>query len=398
MKQKVVIIGVSYSSRLALARAIGILDCDITIIAWGIPGKTSKPIDAYSKYVNKWLICPKEENAFIETLKKQCSDPLQKVVLIPDCDFSVAMIDSHQDELRHYFLMPNIKEQQGAIVEWSDKMKQKHLASLIGLNVAKTSVISIEDGHYSIPESISYPCFPKALASVAGGKAGMWRCNSKDDVERALQDIISRKTGNIKVMLEEFMVIENEYAVLGVSDGQNVSIPGVIKFIMGSKAQKGIALKGKIMPVTYFNDIIEQFKTFIRVIGLTGLFDIDFYECGGKLYFGELNLRYGGSGYSVVKMGVNLPAMFVEIICGNRVTVNGWNDLIVKESYYTNERMALNDFSNGFISLGEYYNSIKNTDILFIRDSHDPLPNRRFMNMLLRAIIKTAFTKIKFWK
>ena len=191
MKQKVVIIGVSYSSRLALARAIGILDCDITVIAWGIPGKTSKPIDAYSKFVNRWLICHKDENAFIDILKKQCSDLHQKVILIPDCDFSVAMIDSHQDELRPYFLMPNINEQQGAIVDWSDKMKQKHLASSIGLNVANSSVISIEDGHYSIPESISYPCFPKALASVAGGKAGMWRCNSKDDVLCAYKSHVS---------------------------------------------------------------------------------------------------------------------------------------------------------------------------------------------------------------
>lgn len=394
MKPKVVIIGVSFSSRLALARAIGILDCDITIIAWGIPGKTNKPIDAYSKYVNRWLICPKEEKAFIETLKKQCSDALQKVVLIPDCDFSVAMIDSHQDELRPYFLMPSINEQQGAIVDWSDKMKQKRLASSIGLNVADSTLISIEDGRYSIPDSISFPCFPKALASVAGGKAGMWRCNNKVDLDKSLKKIIHKKLPTVKVMVEDFKSINKEYAVLGFSDGKTVSIPAIIQFIEGSRTQKGIALQGKVMPITGFEDTIDLFKLFVKKIGLFGLFDIDFYESDGRLYFSELNLRYGGSGYAVVKMGVNLPAMFVESILERKIDSI---DTISRVAIYTNERMCYNDLLNSYISPKDYNHYIESSDILFIKDRDDIQPYNEYSKIVRKAKVKYIVKKVLKW-
>ena len=316
------------------------------------------------------------------------------MILIPDCDFSVAMIDSHQDELRPYFLMPNINEQQGAIVDWSDKMKQKHLASSIGLNVANSSVISIEDGHYSIPESISYPCFPKALASVAGGKAGMWRCNSKGDLDKSLKEIIHKKMSTVKVMVEDYKSIDKEYAVLGFSDGESVSIPAIIQFIEGSRTQKGIALQGKVMPITGFEETIDLFKLFVKKIGLCGLFDIDFYESDGRLYFSELNLRYGGSGYAVVKMGVNLPAMFVESILERKVDSI---DTISGVAIYTNERMCYNDLLNSYISPKDYNHYIESSDILFIKDRDDIQPYNEYSKILRKAKVKYIAKKVLKW-
>ena len=397
MKQKVVIVGVSYSSRLALARSIGNLGYEIIVVAWGTNGKDTKPLDGYSKYVSRWLICPKEEKAFINLLKEKCIDSNQKVVLIPDCDFSVTMIDLHLDELNFHFLMPHINHRQGAIVEWSDKTRQKSLASKLGMNVAKSIIIEINDGKYDIPNDIHYPCFPKALASVTGGKAGMFRCENKQDLCRALQDIITRKKVDAKVMVEDFMEIDKEYAVLGVSDGKNVSIPGIIQFIVGSKCQQGIALQGRIMPVAGFEYIIEQFKSFVREIGLFGLFDIDFYECGGKLYFGELNIRYGGSGYAVVRSGVNLPAMFVKSICGTNL-VDCWDRKVERQSVYVNERMAFNDLCRGYISFCDYKRYTSNADILFVKDSDDTAPYKKYRKNLIRAAIKNTIKRIIIWK
>lgn len=395
MKQKVVIIGVSFSSRLALARAIGVLGCDITVVAWGSDGDR-KPIDAYSKYVSRVLFCPKKEEPFIRLLKEKCTDSSQKVILVPDCDFSVTMIDLHQDELRPFFLLPHINHRQGAIVEWSDKMRQKQLAARIGMNVADSTIVEIKDDSFDIPDTIHYPCFPKALASVSGGKAGMFRCENKHDLERSFQDIITKKTSTTKVMVEEYMEIEKEYATLGFSDGENVCIPGVIQFIAESKTQKGIALQGRIMPVTGFEGIIEQFKAFVREIGLVGLFDIDFYESRGILYFSELNIRYGGSGYSVVKMGVNLPAMFVEYMAG--MPVKDMEKQVERVAVYTNERMCFNDFVNGLISLCEYKDRIKTADILFIKDGKDNKPYMAYRKMFFRTATKCLIKKIVQWK
>lgn len=396
MKQKVVIIGVSFSSRLALARSIGILGCDITLIAWGTSDHEKKPIDGYSKYVSRVLFCPKEEKPFINLLKEKCVDSTQKVILVPDCDFSVTMIDLHQEELTPWFLMPHINHKQGAIVEWSEKLRQKKLAACLGLNVVGSTVIDIKDSKYTIPDSIHYPCFPKALASVAGGKAGMFRCDNKEDLSRALQDISTKKKVDTKVMVEDYMEIEKEYAVLGFSDGKNVSVPGVIQFVVGSKTQRGIALQGKIMPVDGFEELIELFKKFIIEIGLVGLFDIDFYQSQDKLYFSELNIRYGGSGYAVVKSGVNLPAMYVKFMMGTDVI--GFDKKVEKESIYTNERMAFNDLSNNYISFRNYKDYVKSADILFIMDDDDGEPYKEYNNILRKVAVKNIIKRVMKWK
>lgn len=396
MKQKVVIIGVSFSSRLALARSIGALDCDITVIAWSSSQKESKPIDGYSKYVSRVLFCRKEEAPFIKLLKEQCVDPKQKVVLVPDCDFSVSIIDLHLDELSPFFLFPTINHQQGSIVEWSDKLRQKELASRIGMEVAKSTVIEIKDGQFDIPDTISYPCFPKPLASVAGGKAGMRRCENKHDLENSLLEIIRKKTSNTMVLVEDYMEIEKEYAVLGFSDGKEVCIPGVIQFIVGSKTQKGIALQGRIMPIDGFARTIEQFKEYVRSVGLVGLFDIDFYESRGRLFFSELNLRYGGSGYAVVKMGVNLPAMFVSYLMGQNV--DGFDKVLEDDAIFTNERMCYNDLLYGHIDWRQYQHYIKTADILFIKDDEDYEPYHSFQKMVVFAAMKSYIKSLLRWK
>lgn len=396
MKQKVVIIGVSFSSRLALARSIGVLGCDITVVVWGASNHEKKPIDGYSKYVSRVLFCPKEEKPFINLLKEKCIDSAQKVILVPDCDFSVTMIDLHQEELASRFLMPHIHHRQGAIVKWSEKLRQKQLAAKLGINVVGSAVIEIKDSIYTIPDSIPYPCFPKALASVAGGKAGMFRCDNKEDLSRALQDIITKKKVDAKVMVEDYMEIEKEYAVLGFSDGNNVSIPGVIQFVVGSKTQRGIALQGKIMPVYGFEELIERFKKFIIEIGLVGLFDIDFYKSQGKLYFSELNIRYGGSGYAVVKSGVNLPAMYVKFMMG--IDVDDFDKQIEKESIYTNERMAFNDLNNNLMTLRDYKDYVRSADILFIRDNEDKKPYKEYCKVLRKATIKSILKRVVKWK
>ena len=61
------------------------------------------------------------------------------------------------------------------------------------MNVTNSMIIEIKNAKYSIPNNIKYPCFPKALTSVAGGKAGMFRCENKEDLTKSLEDIITKK-------------------------------------------------------------------------------------------------------------------------------------------------------------------------------------------------------------
>ena len=230
MKQKVVVIGHGYTSRLGVIRALGRAGYEVIVIVMtflkkdGKEANVSKPIDCYSKFVSQVFYCVTDEEKLIQLLLDKCIDKQQKVVVIPDSDFSAATIDLNQDRLKDHFLFPHINHEQGAIVEWMDKIRQKETADRVGLDVAKGWLIQVKDGIYTIPLDLRYPCFPKPLATLVGAKTGLGKCDSEKDLRKAI-DLLIKRSSTISILVEEYKKIEAEHALLGLSDGKNVVIP-----------------------------------------------------------------------------------------------------------------------------------------------------------------------------
>lgn len=403
MKQKVVIIGHGYTSRLGLIRALGEANYEVIVIvmtSYKRDGKTlntTKPIDCFSKYVSKYLFChASDKDGLIELLLIECVDPQQKVVIIPDSDFSAAAVDTNQNRLSQYFLFPHINHEQGAVVRWMDKTRQKTLVSGCGLNVAKSWTIRVVNGKYTIPNELQYPCFPKPLATIVGGKGGLKRCNNESELRTVIAMLVQKKP-NIDIMAEEFRDIQTEYAVLGFSDGRDVVIPGVLEIIsMANGGHYGVAKQGRIMPIDGYEELVEKFKIFVLRIGFVGIFDIDFYKSDGELFFGELNLRCGGSGYAVTASGVNLPEMLVKTLIGQ--SLDYLPKLITKTSVYCNERMCIDDWYGGYITRTELLRIIEDSDIHFVVDQKDYKPNEQLWKYIriqrIRRIAKFLKRKI----
>lgn len=382
MRQKVVVIGHGYTSRLGLIRSLAELDCEITVVVLVFHGwlgrmirfDGGKPVDCCSKYAHRVLYCPnQDEEALIKLLISKCSSDEQKVIIFPDSDFTAAVIDRSQNKLSDHFLFPHINHTPGAVEHWMEKSVQKRLACDMGLNVADGRCIVVKKGLYELPEDIKYPCFIKPLQSLIGGKRLLKRCGSEVELRAELNRIPNQI--ELAVLIEDYISIDKEFAVVGFSDGEIVIIPGVIQFITNSSSHFGIAREGKIMPNTGFEDLLEQFKEYVRQIGFCGLFDIDFYKSGGKMFFGEINLRFGGSGYAYTVMGANLPAMMVRHLCGE-----SYQDLlhdVDRTATYVNERMCVDDFVAGHISEKEYNQILASADIRFVYDPDDPKPNRK---------------------
>ena len=387
MCAKVVIIGHGYTSRLGIIRSLAELKCDITVVAmvfngaFGrlIRGEGGKPIDCCSKYVDRVLYCNvKDEEGLVKLLLDKCVDPDQKVILIPDSDFSAAVIDKNSNRLKDHFVFPHIKNGAGTIRKWMDKTEQKDLARSLGMNVADGCVVSVNNGAYVFPKDVKYPCFTKALATVSGGKQFLKRCDDEKMLQNVL-DTVAQKY-NTEVLIEDYKEIDKEYAVVGFSDGENVVIPGIICFIANSSSHYGIAREGMIMPIDGFESFIEKLETYVKTVGFIGLFDIDFYESEGKLFFSELNLRFGGSGYAYTKMGVNLPAMMINYFNGDSYL--DMHRRIEGTATYINERMCLDDYVTGYLTLSECKRIVRTEGIRFIYDEKDPGPQRKFNRYL----------------
>lgn len=404
MAQKVIVIGHSFSSRLSIIRSIAQIGCEITVIVMtgfkrdGITINDKKPIDCYSKYVSHVYYCLRtDKETLIQILLNYCTDSQQKVVLFPDSDDTVVAIDNYQERLKEFFLFPYINHQPGKIEYWMDKVHQKELARELELKTANLQqVIEIENGQYDIPSNLIYPCFCKPLATMNGGKGGIRRCDNAQELSCALDYIIQYRSKNVKVLIEDYKEIDQEYALLGFSDGKKVIIPAIMKFLSVSKHNNGIARQGVVMPVNGFEKLIDKFSQFILRIGFIGVFDIDFYESEGEFFFCEVNLRFGGSGYAITKMGVNLPAMMVKYLTGE--PIEDMNKSISGTAIYANERMCLDDWYNGYISRKEYNSIFDNSNIHFVLDGNDSLPEkyyqREFQIKALKKNIKDVLRRL----
>lgn len=382
MKQKVVVIGHGFTSRLGVVRALGREGYEVTVIVmtgYNRDGKalnTKKPIDCYSKYVSCVLYCPSDREKLVDLLLDKCVDPTGKVIVFADSDFSEATVDLYQDRLQDFFLFSHINHQQGAVVAWMDKLRQKRAAMEVGLNVADGCVVDVDNCQYEIPLEVKYPCFPKPISTIVGGKGGLKRCDDESQLRNVIDSLII-KNPNIQVLVEEYKQIETEYALMGFSDGATVVIPGVIKTLsLACGGHFGVAKQGKILPTRGFEGLISQFKQFVLNSGFTGIFDIDFYKSDGKFYFCEMNFRYGGSGYAYTAMGVNLPVMMARTLLGQSIA--DMKTDITEEGIFVNERMCREDWNSNFINTRELKQLLFTADISFLYAPEDPKPQLMF--------------------
>jgi len=381
MKQKVVVIGHGYTSRLGVIRALGRAGYEVIVVVMTGNNKdgtlnTIKPIDCYSKYVSDVYYCFSDREQLITLLLEKCADPNQKVVLFADSDFSEAAVDLNQERLRKHFYFPNIHNETGAVVAWMNKVKQKLAAKALGLDVAEGWVIEVKNGQYTIPKELRYSCFPKPLATIVGGKNGLRRCDNENELRGVIAKLTASKP-NINILVEEFKKIDTEHALMGFSDGKEVIIPGIIKTTsLANGGHFGVAKQGKILPVKGYEDLVQKFRQFVLKTGFYGIFDIDFYESEERYYFCEMNFRYGGSGYAYTAMGVNLPEMMARSFWGE--SIDGMQKEITKEAVFVNERMLRDDWYGNYITTKEFSTMLRTADISFVNDDEDKEPQKVF--------------------
>ena len=269
-----------------------------------------------------------------------------------------------------------------------NKQRQKERARSIGLTVANCHRINISEGHYIIPDTINYPCFPKP---VDGGKKGLGRCDNREALDNSLRFMASIR--DMDVLVEDYLPIDREYALVGFSNGKDVMIPAILhNEQMANGGHFGVAKKGRVLPITDFESLIDLFKRLVLSIGFVGLFDIDFLECQGEFFFDELNLRFGGSGYAITKAGCNLPAIMANFFSGlcddRRIGV-------LTPLSFANERTCLDDWYYGYCSFREYQNCVTQTDINFVKDKEDAVPYKEFLKYVrkrrIKHLIKSVF-------
>lgn len=374
-KPVIIVIGRNYTSRLGMIRAVGMAGYDVIVIQTnGV--SPNKGIDSYSKYVRQHFFAREPDRGLLmDVLRQIAENEGPGNIIIPVDDYASSVIDDNLLELKDLFLFPNVDMAQGMVNHFMDKSVQKEMARSCGLNVAGGWTVVVKNGKFEIPDSIVYPCFPKPLVSFTGNKTCMVPCGSKNELFKVLESF-SSNFPDCDILIEEFKRVDKEYATLGYSDGKSVVLPGMIQVLKdGSGHHKGVTLLGRLLPPAGFSAFFEQLKAFILNLHFVGLFDIDSYESSGQLFFNELNLRFGASGYAVTSKGVNLPEMLIDTLIGNDTSLS---TSISDESLFVNEKVAYEDLISGYISRKRYNHFMSDDFIHFIKNDEDPEPFVRF--------------------
>ena len=394
MSQRVIVLGSNPATRLSLIRCVGAVeDCRVTIITMvsQIPEKPYRTIDTYSKYVDKYFFAKKyDAEGLAHLLMEKCRVEGEKPILLSVDDDSACLIDTIQDQIRNDFSFSHIDNRAGAIAELMDKSKQKQLAKEFGFNVVESWPVDCVEGKYTIPEEVRYPCYVKGRLSYHSAKQHQKKCSSKQELTEWLKVIA--KANPSPMIIEEFIEIDKEYGIIGYSDSEMVVLPGIVELLDGGHgSHKGVSAFGRVNDFSSNVPLKQQIERFVKHIKLTGLFNVDIVEAGGKLFFVELNMRFAAYGYAVHKAGVNLPEIQIHRTRSKYIDV--LRNSITNGFCYVNEKVAFDDWIGGYRTWKNYCELRKKANCCMIYEENDMQPYKKFKKEMLLTSIKSVIKK-----
>ena len=299
-----------------------------------------------------------------------------KMILIPVDDLVADVTDTNYNELSEYFWLQNINGEQGAISRMMQKGVQKKLARAAGLPVLNSCVVTVHKGKFTIPDTVTYPCYIKPNVSKNASKSRMRRCDSEKELKKTLT-VWSRKK-DIEMLVEDFVEVDTEISLLGLSTPEATVGPGVFFGITGGqKEHVGVAMTGRMVSPDEMQPLVEDTIRFIHSMGFTGLYDIDYIRTSdGTIYFVEMNMRYGASGYGVTRSGANLPGMYADyMVFGKPIDKDCAID---PGQIFVSEKVLIDEYSQGRIPFETIGESMDVATIHFIYDEEDPKPYAHF--------------------
>jgi len=394
----VLVISRYWPTGLSVIRSLGSAGYNVDFFASSAE-KGGASIAASSKYVRQykesvWRNVKKSDDPFImNNLLEYAREQTEKAVLLPTDDYVAYFIDKHKEELGPYFLMSYVRSDEPySISELMSKALQIKMAEEAGLNVPETRSVYLENP-ILIPEDIGFPCFCKPYESVSGYKGEMAKCNNREELKKHLQFLKDRISGR-DVLIQEYLDIDYEIDMSGVCLRDKIIIPGVIKKSHIAIHERGVTLGGTILPISAIESVKENVITMLKSTGFVGMFDLELYVVGEKIYFGEINFRSGGPYFSYFLNGVNLADIFAKHLYGEEITKE---ETEIKEfgKTFINEYVAWKECLNGYLSFSQVKELLSSADYKLLESRADTVPTEKFNDEIKKKITDQRIKKIK---
>ena len=329
-----------------------------------------------SKYWKKtW--CIESDDLIIQILKDNFSEEAVKPVIIAYSDGATSILDLNYNEISQHFILSSINSIEGKIYEMMDKGRQVEFAATCGLRMAKSHEIFL-DKHHSV-EDISFPCIGKPIVSCEGDKKDIKKLTNQTELDCYLHEL--KEKGYERILLQEFLSIDEEYDVEGYVDGDkcayfcnekirtwpNVGGPTAYAFSINDKA---------------LNCEIEKIVAVLKEIRYSGLFDVEIFKVNGEYYFNEINWRNSAVCFAAKQSGVNYPLYWFCSVTEREYEIDKAKKYPV---YAMNELLDFQHVKTHEVSLWKWLSQIKRSEAKAYYDKDDLKPLiHRFVAFLKR--------------
>lgn len=396
---EVIVIGQNYNTSLGLIKSLGEGGFRCSTVKFNKKISLFRTLfqvflspDLCSKYVDKWVTLAREpEEILVNSLIEKFSDETCKKIVLPADDYCAYVLDKNYQLLSDYFYVPHITHRESSLGDYMNKQNQKIIAKSSGINISKTWCVHIEKGEQpSIPKGIQYPCITKPQSSIGLPKSYIQKCNNFEELHSLLM-LIAKET-SCEILIEEYIEVEEEFTIPGISDGVNVMIPSFIKkIVIGKGSHKGVTICGKVKDSSLYQDECSKLIELVKTIGFTGIFDIEMLKSGNKFYLNEINFRNGAAGLSLTKAGINLPSIYVnKLLNGVSFPLSYLRPI---ELTFVNDKAALEHYLAGECSKTEYDNIVNHVTTRLIDNKDDRLAQMSFRLLRLKSFVLNKLKK-----
>lgn len=376
----IIVIGSNYSTTLGIVRSLGMAGYGVRLIA---TTPECHSIIHASRYITKAVISKDDFESVYEAMEAlRGSD--EKILVIPANDLTMKELNENKEEFSKHYAFPYINESSGNVIIAMNKAWQKEIAAQCGLSVPCGANYSTDTaGMEKAFQNAQYPCVTKSSTSSNNvrSKDFFHVCHNESELREAM--LFARSRGCLNLLVEQYIPIEKEYTLYGLSMYDKVLIPACLdSFRSGHDAHVGVTAEGKMRFPGFLGEDLKKTECFVKRSGLNGLFCIDIIHSQGKNYFIEMNLRYGASGYAVTMGGANLPGIFAHLMIDG-----GELDEAVQMQYepqFLNEKVELDDYRVGFMSWREYKQHQRGDKVRFMKSDDDPEPWKEFKKLEMR--------------
>ncbi len=314
---EILVVGADHHNTLGVIRALG-GDHTVNLIIHQRTA-TENIKCSKSRYFNGKLVVVRENEkellSVLSAFERNFDD--RKIAVIPTSDFAALCIDKNYNKLSKYYALPSIDHTEGRIAYYMNKFHQKELADKYGILMADSVVIDLlSEKNSTAPDNITYPRVLKPVVSANGSKGDITIVSNQSELKNAL-DLLKKK-GYTQILMQQYIKKDFEVCACGcITENSKKIIFGAFKKLREYPSKCGSA---SLIETVEMSDLLTPILNALVQINYSGLFDLDLFIVGKKIYLNEINFRNGGNMWALIRSEINAPNIWVNDILGNQIS------------------------------------------------------------------------------